>query len=287
MTWEDVIISAREKPEYQEVIHQSYLEENLVENVERFHSSEEFIETLRLIEQQGKPSDLKLLDIGCGNGISTVSFAIQGYKVSAIEPDPSYTVGRGAIGKLSDNFGLDIQIIDGVGEKIPLVDNCFDIVYARQTLHHSSDLGDFIKECFRVLKKGGIIFTARDHVIYGQKDKEWFLKSHPFHRFYGGENAFKRNEYTRAFRRAGFQLISTLKHYDSVINYFPLSKKDYYDYPAKMKITLRNKLIEKLGFPGKASIIQWIFRCHKGLFPSWYNEKLIAGRLYSFIAVKP
>ena len=286
MTWEEVIISARKNPEYQEVIHQSYLEENLVGNAERFHSSEEFIETLRMLETHGQKSTLKLLDIGSGNGISAVSFALHGYDVTAVEPDQGMTTGTGAIRKLAEHFDLRIQILNAFGEKLPLPNQCFDIVYLRQTMHHASDLNEFIKECYRVLKTGGKVITVRDHVIYGKKDKEWFLASHPFHKFYGEENAFKLNQYTGAFRKAGFLVVSLIKHYDSVINYFPLSKSEYYGYPAKMKAVLRDRLIQKIGFPGRLLIVQWVFRLYKGLFPSWHNERLIPGRLYSFIAIK-
>ena len=286
MTWEEVIISARKNPEYQEIIGQSYLEENLVGNVERFRCSEEFVETIRLIETYSQKSTLKLLDIGCGNGISAVSLALHGYKITAVEPDPSTTVGRAAIKKLAEHFKLNIHIMDGVGENLPVPDQYFDIVYMRQTLHHASSLDLFMKQSYRVLKTGGIVFTVRDHVVYGEKDKEWFLTSHPFHRLYGGENAYKLNEYTKTFTNAGFQIIRLMRHYDSVINYFPLSKKDYDEYPAKMKVALREKLIQKYGFLGKLSIVQLAFRIYKGLFPSWYNEKLIPGRLYSFIAIK-
>ena len=286
MTWEEVIISARKNPDYQELIYQCYLGENLVENAERFRFSEEFVETTRLIESYNQKPTLKLLDIGCGNGISAVSLALHGYDVTAVEPDPSTTVGREAIKKLVEHFKLDIHIIEGVGENLPLPDQCFDVVYMRQTLHHASSLDLFLKQSYRVLKPGGIIFTVRDHVVYGEKDKEWFLTSHPFHRFYGGENAFKKKEYIRAFKNAGFHIIKMMKHYDSVLNYFPLSKKEFNNYPIKMKEALREKLIQKTGVLGKLFLVQLVFRWYKGLFPIWYNEKLIPGRLYSFIAIK-
>jgi ubiquinone/menaquinone biosynthesis C-methylase UbiE len=286
MTWEEVIISARKNPDFQEVIYQSYLGENLVENVERFRLSEEFIETLRMLGSQGQKSNLKLLDIGSGNGISCVSFALNGYEVTSVEPDKGMTTGTGAISKLVEHFDVRIQILNAYAEHLPLPDQCFNIVYLRQTLHHASDLGDFLKECHRVLKTGGKVITVRDHVIYGKRDKDRFLAAHPFHKLYKGENAYKLSEYTFAFKNAGFQMLEILGHYDSVINYFPLSKKDYEAYPEKMKAVLREKLIKKIGFLGRLNISQWVFRYYKGMFPSWYNEKLIPGRLYSFIAVK-
>lgn len=286
MTWEDVIISARNNPEYHEVIRQSYLEEDLIENTERFRKSEEFAETCKILADHGEPAGLNLLDIGCGNGISTVSFSIMGYNVTAVEPDKSVTVGTGAIQKLADHYNLSLKILNGIGEQLDLPDNCFDIIYIRQTLHHASDLNKFLKECHRVIKKGGMILTVRDHVINGEKDKKWFLDSHPFHRFYNGENAFTLREYKQAFEDSGFSITRVIKHWDSVINYFPVSEADYQVYPSNIKLALNEKLIQKLGFIGRFSMVRWLFRFYRGYYPSWYNEKLIPGRLYSFLAVK-
>jgi ubiquinone/menaquinone biosynthesis C-methylase UbiE len=286
MTWEEIIISARNNPAYQEVIRQSYLEEDLVQNVERFGKSEEFVETSKIFSEKGGQAGLKLLDIGSGNGISAISFSLLGYDVTVVEPDKSDTVGSGAIQKLAGHYNLSLNIINGVGEQLTLPDNCFDIIYARQTLHHASDLNKFLKECYRVIKQGGIILTVRDHVIYGEKDKEWFLGSHPFHRFYNGENAFRKDEYRKAFENAGFKIVRMMRHWDTVINYFPLSTKDYHEYPGKIELALNEKLIQRLGFTGKLSIVRGLFRWYKGFYPSWYNEKLIPGRLYSFLAVK-
>lgn len=286
MNWEEVIISARENPVFHEVIRQSYLEEDLAGNVERFRKSEEFAETLKIVANHGEPTGFKLLDIGCGNGISAISFSLLGYDVTAVEPDRSETVGTGAIRMLARQYNTHLDILNEVGERLSLPDNYFDIIYIRQTLHHASDLNLFLRECFRVMKKGGIILTVRDHVIFNEKDKKWFLKSHPFHRFYNGENAFRLNEYTNAFEKSGFHILRVMGHWDSVINYSPISVKEYEKYPANIETTLNTKLIQKLGLIGKFSPVRLLFRIFRGYYPSWYNEKLIPGRLYSFLAVK-
>jgi ubiquinone/menaquinone biosynthesis C-methylase UbiE len=286
MTWEDVIIMARKMPEFQEIIFQSYLESSLLSNLERFNGSEEFSETIRFIESNLHSSDLKLLDIGSGNGISAVSFALRGYQVTSVEPDSSETVGRGAINNLVAQLGINLNSISGFGEKLPFQSGAFDLVYMRQTLHHASDINVFLAECFRVLKPGGMIFTVRDHVIYSRKDKVLFLKSHPFHKYYGGENAYSLKDYKSAFNNAGFHIRTTLRHYDSVINFFPLSIDEYVHYPSKMKYIIKEKLIRRIGFLGKFYFPQLAYRLYSGHFPSWYNEKLIPGRLYSFIAFK-
>ena len=69
------------------------------------------------------------------------------------------------------------------------------MVYARQSLHHSGDLTIACSEIRRVLKKGGMFFALKDHVIDNLEDKNIFLKNHPLHEFTGDENAFLLDDY--------------------------------------------------------------------------------------------
>src|SRR5947209_473204 len=80
----------------------------------------------------------------------------------------------------------DITVHQSFAEDIGFGDEIFDIVYVRQAMHHAYDLEIFVKECARVLKKGGLFITIRDHVIRDEKDKAWFLEMHPLQKFYGG-----------------------------------------------------------------------------------------------------
>jgi predicted RNA methylase len=120
MNWEETIIKARTQKEFADTIKFSYLSEDLIENVTMFKNSEEFKETLKIIGNYKNTENTTVLDIGSGNGISAVAFALVGFKVTCVEPDPSITVGRGAIKSLNDHFNLNIQILDGFGEKILL-----------------------------------------------------------------------------------------------------------------------------------------------------------------------
>jgi len=98
MNWEETILEVRANPVYNDLVREAYLGPNLEENVKRFSSSAEFQETIKeLSGLTGKLKGLKLLDIGAGNGISTIAFAMLGVQVTALEPDPSNTIGAGAI----------------------------------------------------------------------------------------------------------------------------------------------------------------------------------------------
>lgn len=285
MTWEETIKYIRTQPSFQELVEKSYFDENLFLNVERFKNSEEYKETLRLVQYYA-PNGKSILDIGSGNGISSIAFALEGYMVTVSEPDPSDTVGAGAVRKLKEHFGLTtLDIYEDFVEKIRFKDGSFDIVYVRQAMHHASNLQKFLWECSRVLKPGGMLFTTRDHIIYNDVDKQWFLKCHPLQQFYGGENAFTSGEYKMAMIGAGLIVKRELKFYDSVINYYPLTneglKKDKVQMFINLKMTLKKKIGILANLPFVLALYKW-----KNKSSLLLNEKYVPGRMYSYIAQK-
>lgn len=283
MNWEETIMHARKTDEYRQLVEDAYLGDDLKRNVETFKSSEEFAETLSLVKAHhpdfGKNPQLRLLDLGAGNGISSIAFALKGFQVTAVEPDPSSTVGAGAIAQLKDMYGLStLEVSSFYGESLGFPDASFDIVYARQAMHHAADLEKFVKEISRILKPKGLLITCRDHVVNDEKQKEDFLKAHPFQKFYHGENAFSLNEYKEAFSKAGLNVLAELGHLDSVINYSPQTKAEI---TQGFKKILENKL--KVKWFNNRLFDAWIF----GFF-KWKTNNLydFAGRLYSFVVQK-
>jgi ubiquinone/menaquinone biosynthesis C-methylase UbiE len=295
MTWEETIIFIRNMPEYDELVEKAYFDENLILNVERFKSSIEYAETKKLItkyypafaEEKSKGRQ-KILDIGSGNGISAISFALDGYAVTSVEPDVSETIGAGAIRRLKLHYALqDLEIHETIAEEIRVKDECFDIVYCRQCMHHASDLGKFVKNAYRVLKKGGLFITVRDHVILNQQDKKWFLECHPLQKYYDGENAFTGDEYKSAFRKAGFEMQKELKFYDSVINYYPETKVNL-----ERRVAIENgyrlqSLKKHIGLLANISILQSIyFKYVNNKYGPVLNENHFLGRMYSYVSLK-
>lgn len=291
MTWEEIIISIRKQPEFSELVVNAYFDENLVLNVERFRSSQEYAETKKIIAQHYPSSArLNILDIGSGNGISAVSFSLDGNEVSVVEPDTSDTVGSGAVRKLRDHFKLqNFNVYDTYGEKLPFESNEFDVIYIRQAMHHANNLNQFVKEAARVLKNGGLFLTIRDHVVFDEKDKKWFLEMHPLHKYYGGENAFSFEEYSTAFKLAGLEIKRMLRFYDSVINYFPIEENDLDRMRRNRKELIESALRKKFPpFLSQNTIITTLYsRYVESKLGPAINEKLIPGRMYSFVALKP
>ncbi len=287
MTWEETIEFIRTKPEFAVLVDKAYFDADLPVNVEKFKQSEEFVEILALIKQYA-PNAKTLLDIGSGNGISSISFAINAYEVDTVEPDSSETIGAGAIRKLKNYYKLDnIKIYEAFAEEIKFPDNSFDIVFARQCMHHAYDLNKFVAESSRVLKPGGLFMTVRDHVIYNETDKKWFLDNHPLQKFYGGENAFTNNEYTNAINKAGLDLKLTLKHFDSVINFFPLTSAEKKIKEKEFELLVQSIAQKKIGLLYKLSFVKTIVdKIVKSKLNNPFNEESIPGRMYTYLAIK-
>ena len=271
MNWHETIEYIRKEPIYQQLVEEAYFSADLESNVESFRNSDEFIATLALIKTFNYKNQIHLLDVGAGNGISSVAFALEGFKVISLEPDPSDTIGAGAIKRLKEIYKLaELNVIGSYGENMPFDDDYFDIVYARQCMHHAYNLPEFTKSMYRVVKPKGILLTVRDHVIINDSDKQAFLKKHPLHKFYGGENAFTLMEYKSAITNAGFKVIKILGPADSVINYSPWS------FSRVQKI-----IKEKIGgwaVKGFISRVCWI--------AIKFRLKFVPGRLYTFISEK-
>lgn len=286
MTWEETIKFIRTQSEYRELVEKSYFEENLTLNIDRFKNSEEFEETLSIIRDI-IPFSGSILDVGSGNGISAISFALEGYNVTVSEPDSSDTIGAGAIRKLRKHYNLSkMDIYEEFAEDIHIENNVgFDMVYLRQAMHHANDLKKFISNLYSLIKPNGFLLTVRDHVIYNQEDKEWFLEMHPLHKFYGGENAYTFQEYKDAFESAGFTVIKVLKHFDSVINYFPITKNEFEEKIRQNESQLEDHLVNKLGIIGKLSLVKFLYKKKVGFNPKKvWDEGSVPGRMYTFIA---
>ncbi|MDA9267064.1 class I SAM-dependent methyltransferase [Salibacteraceae bacterium] len=285
MNWHETIIDIQNNPEFNALVRQTYITSDLEWNVRAFEESEEFLATLEFIQQYTN-SKGKLLDIGAGNGISSIAFSKLGYQVTALEPDPSDLVGAEAIRRLGKNHSLEnLSVIEGYAEDIiEGKAEYFDLIYARQSLHHAADLKKYVENAFYMLKPGGLFLTIRDHVVNDRVDLESFLNHHPLHKFYGGENAFTEGQYLEAFTDAGFRILKIYKHYDSVINYAPLTKLEVDTIPSELQKKL-SRYIGKLAF--KRPVLKFVRFVYDLLGRKLYDEQIIPGRLRSFILTKP
>ena len=211
----------------------------------------------------------RALDLGAGRGIASFALANDGWQVTALEPNASGLCGAGAIRSLAAQSGLPITVAQEWGESLPFAGASFDLVHARQVLHHARNLPQLCAEAARVLRPGGLFIATREHVVDSPEDLPAFFATHPLHRLYGGENAFILEKYLGAIRQSDLRIRKILSPWESDINLFPETGD-----------SLRAKIRERLPLPLPASVLD-ILIC-------WKSKRLnTPGRLYTFVGEKP
>jgi len=269
-SWEAAVDWLRSQPSRAALVRACYFDMPLLGAAQRYRESAEWQAVRPLLPQ--RPG--RALDLGAGQGISTYALGMDGWNTTALEPDPSPRVGRGAIEEIARAAGLKVQVLEGVGEAIPVEPDRFDLVHARQVLHHAANLEVLCAEVCRVLRPGGMFVATREHVVTGAWQLGAFRRKHPLHHLYGGEHAFTLRHYLAALRGSGLEVVRTLGPFDSEVNLAPMSFED-----------LRAIILRRLGWiPGLRVHTEAGLRRTLRLLACVDHR---AGRLYSFVARKP
>ena len=198
-TWEEAVAWLLAQPEHRDLCRACYYDRPALAAAERYWASDEWRALRKWMPQDRGAA----LDVGAGMGVAAYALARDGWRTVALEPDPSDLVGAGAIRRLANQAPLEIEVVQEWGESLPFADQSFDLVHARQVLHHARDLPQFCKELRRVLKPGGVLLATREHVISSSSQLPAFLAGHALHKYYGGENAYTLASYLGALRSAG------------------------------------------------------------------------------------
>lgn len=275
-TWEDAVSWLVSQPDQQALVRDCYYDSPLEVAVERYWKSKEW----SAIRQLFPANRGAVLDIGAGRGISSYALARDGWDVTALEPDPSAEVGAGAIRHLASSQILPITVIQEFGERIPCPSASFDLVFARQALHHAKDLPMLCAEAARLLKQGGKFVAVRDHVISKRKDLLRFFDTHPLHKLYGGENAFLLDEYIDAMRGAGFEIERFIRPLENAVNLAPLDE-----------VSLRVELVERISHYPCGALLSRVLKASDTVYAGLLQLLMVfdsrPGRLYSFVCRKP
>ncbi|WP_413430185.1 class I SAM-dependent methyltransferase [Synechococcus sp. Cu2B8-bc1011] len=282
LSWEQSVewLRSSVEPQHKALVKACYFDDPLDEALNRYFNSLEW----SLLSNMLPDSKGVALDVGAGRGICSYALAKSGWAVFSLEPDPSTLVGSGAINFIKNEFSLDISVLPDYSESVSLPDSSLDLVFCRQALHHSNNLFDALTEFYRLLKPGGFLIAAREHVISSPQDLQQFLDRHPLHYLYGGENAYTLKTYKSAFLNAGFKSLKLFPPYSTPINYFPTEESTINEaLLLPFQKILGKRLPRKLFLSSNplSSRLNTLLRSVANQFIH------TPGRLYTFTAVKP
>ena len=120
----------------------------------------EFITTIRVLEEY-LSSPCKILDCAAGTGIYSFYFANKGFDVTATDITPRH-IKLINLQKAKNQTKMQTAVLDATDMSV-FEDETFDVVLNMGPFYHlilPEQRHKCLSECYRVLKKGGLLITA-------------------------------------------------------------------------------------------------------------------------------
>lgn len=110
------------------------------------------LEERLLLDGIGPARDLRILDVGCGDGVLATRLAQEGARVTGLDASPDMIAAARRRAKAA---GVDLDLVDGDADDLPFPDGHFDCILSVATLCFVDDPRPTIQDMVRVLKPGG------------------------------------------------------------------------------------------------------------------------------------
>ena len=114
----------------------------------------------------------RVLDLGTAQGLNVLAFNRAGYDASGVEPWlPAIETGR----ELAREMDVEVDLVEGMGEKLPFPNEEFDLVIANAVMEHVRDPKEVFREVYRVLRPGGGFYFHTTTALARKQDEiKWF-----------------------------------------------------------------------------------------------------------------
>lgn len=191
--------------------------------------------------EQVKKKDLRILDVGCGNGNISLALGSLGYNILGVDIDPVSIEKANEINQFSN---VRFQVYDA--NQFNLTDQ-FDAIVCSEVLEHLKNPEDLVKTLHSILKPGGVFIATVPNgwgprELFITKPMQWLHEKHldqPFFKLkrvlgYSGGTLqssnpdlthikfFTRNTLQKMMNNAGFKP-ARFRNADFVERVFPYS----------------------------------------------------------------
>lgn len=99
----------------------------------------------------------RVLEIGAGRGGKSITYALAGMRVTALDVDLDALILGGSAARARH---ADVRFLAGDGAQLPFADNHFDAILLDSVIEHVQNPTTVLRECRRALKSGGIVFIV-------------------------------------------------------------------------------------------------------------------------------
>ena len=110
----------------------------------------------------GDVAGLDILDLGCGTGYFSAWFTRRGARVVGVDPTPAQL---DTARRLQQQTGIQFELIEGIGEDVPLPDASFDLVFSEYGASIWADPYRWIPEAARLVRPGGRLIFLCNSVL--------------------------------------------------------------------------------------------------------------------------
>jgi SAM-dependent methyltransferase len=117
---------------------------------------------------------LRVLDVGCGQGVDLANFATAGATAVGIDLTPRHVeLARSHLSSMS----LRASVVEGDAEALPFAEGSFDRVVSNGVLHHTPNFDRALDEIARVLRSGGDLRM----IVYNRHSLHYYFSQLFFH----------------------------------------------------------------------------------------------------------
>lgn len=122
-------------------------------------------------------TNLKILDLGCGDGRSVAIWSLFGVPFG-LELSPEAV-------REANKCYPEFKIIEGDATNTPFEDNSFDVVINQEVIEHIENQESLLQECHRILKNGGHLILTTPNKYYFDRRKGGNYSNQPIEKIIG------------------------------------------------------------------------------------------------------